>query len=163
MVTKKLNYWHTHTRTHINSWIFMPKTWNHTFMICFPPLVCLTYQSTEFGLVYPIWTSRVRMTSTDRRGESRTSSVARKALVSPFSDWLSKNWRLINMYIINIFHLWSYSFVVDEMTSLFLFHTDLHSQESVSELFSCPWRTAAFRRTPYALCTAGVRPKVGST
>lgn len=139
------------------------KIWNHTFMICFPPLVCLTYQSTEFGLVYPIWTSRVRMTSTDRRGESRTSSVARKALVSPFSDWLSKNWRLINMYIINIFHLWSYSFVVDEMTSLFLFHTDLHSQESVSELFSCLWRTAAFRRTPYALCTAGVRPKVGST
>ncbi len=141
----------------------MPKTWNHTFMICFPPLVCLTYQSTEFGLVYPIWTSRVRMTSTDRRGESRTSSVARKALVSLCSDWLSKNCRLINMYIINIFHLWSYSFVVDELTSLFLFNIDLHSQESVSELFSCPWRTAAFRRTPYALCTAGVRPKVGST
>lgn len=158
----KLNYWYKHKPKNefINMYAQNSKSYFYDML---PPLVCLTYQSIEFGLVYPIWTSRVRMTSTDRRGEFRTSSVARKAQVSLCSDWLSKNCRLINMYIINIFHLWYYSFVVDEMTSLFFFHIDLHSQESVSELFSCPWRTAAFRRTPYALCTAGVRPKVGST
>lgn len=105
------------------------------------------------------------MTFTDRREESHTSSVARKALISPCSDWLSKTRQIIDVSVNNVFYPWSVKMMKSYSSlmkwPLLLLHTDRLSRGNVSGLFSCPWLTAAFRRTPHALCTAGARPKVG--